>query len=314
MSLDRLARVALAVTLFVILWGALVRATGSGAGCGAHWPTCDGQVLPTPKSVEMAIEFTHRATSGLSLLLVVWLFARVRGERPKRHPARSAAFASLILILVEALIGAGLVLFELVDQDASLARALVMGAHLVNTLFLLAALTATALWTSESETPRVEPPPAEARWFVACAALILVTGFGGAIAALGDTLFPAKTLAEGLAGDLSPASHWLLRVRVLHPATALATAAALLVLSHRIRAGTRDARSRGRAMWVAALALGQTLFGLVNLLLLAPIAMQIGHLLLADLLWIAFVALYVARRSEGVRGDFPPSAALALAA
>ncbi len=32
--------------VLVALWGAYVRATGSGAGCGSHWPTCNGEILP----------------------------------------------------------------------------------------------------------------------------------------------------------------------------------------------------------------------------------------------------------------------------
>src|SRR5829696_8162535 len=104
----------LAYNLLVILWGAYVRATGSGAGCGSHWPLCNGEVVPRAAAAQTLIEFTHRATSGLALLAVVALVAWVFQAFPRRHPARKGAASSLVLILTEAAVGAGLVLFELV--------------------------------------------------------------------------------------------------------------------------------------------------------------------------------------------------------
>src|SRR5215467_12703113 len=63
----------LAYNVAVIAWGAFVRASGSGAGCGRHWPLCNGEVVPRPTSVATVIEATHRATSGLALVGVVGL-------------------------------------------------------------------------------------------------------------------------------------------------------------------------------------------------------------------------------------------------
>ena len=109
--------------LLVVAWGAYVRATGSGAGCGKHWPLYDGVVIPRAQSIEMAIEFTHRVSSGLSLLAVVGLFVWAIRIYPRGHRVRRGAGAVMILIVTEALLGAGLVLFELVADNATMVRA-----------------------------------------------------------------------------------------------------------------------------------------------------------------------------------------------
>ena len=147
----RLARYAWLVLLYnlaVIAWGAYVRATGSGAGCGAHWPLCNGEVLVRPQTVEMLIEFSHRATSGLALISVVVMFFWAKRLSPPGHPVRLGANLSLGFMLSEAALGAGLVLFQLVADDASVARAFAVAAHLLNTFLLLAALTLSVFWAS----------------------------------------------------------------------------------------------------------------------------------------------------------------------
>src|SRR5512136_1928461 len=146
MRLTRFAWLVLAWNVAVILWGAFVRASGSGAGCGAHWPLCNGEVVPRAPALETMVEFMHRATSGIALLLVVALAAWVFRARPKGHPARRAAGASVVFILVEAAVGAALVLFGLVAENDSVARALFMAGHLANTFVLLACLTLAAHW------------------------------------------------------------------------------------------------------------------------------------------------------------------------
>jgi cytochrome c oxidase assembly protein subunit 15 len=284
MPAARLARLAwsvLGLNLLVILWGAVVRATGSGAGCGSHWPLCDGEVVPRAPSVEKLIEYAHRASSGLALAAVVALAVAAFGALPKRHPARRAAAWALGIILLEAALGAGLVLFGLVARDASPARAVVMAVHLVNTLFLLAALALAAWFAGGHPAPRFGGRRgATALWSGTLAALA-IAGASGAVAALGDTLWPARTLGEALAQDLSPTAHALVRLRIAHPAVAIA--AAVLVLALAARWQGPWARAAG------ALALVQIGLGVANVALLAPVALQIAHLATADLTWIATV-------------------------
>ena len=198
--LSRLAWLVLGWNIAVVLWGAFVRATGSGAGCGAHWPLCNGEVLPRAPALETMIELTHRVTSGVALLAVVYLAFRVFAAKPARHPARQAAAASVLFILSEAAVGAGLVLFRLVADNESVARALFMGVHLMNTFVLLACLALTAHWSSNDVRPRLATRRA---WPLAtAAAALLLVGTSGAIAALGDTLYPSRSILGGLAADV----------------------------------------------------------------------------------------------------------------
>lgn len=291
MSLALYAALVLAANVLVILWGAYVRATGSGAGCGDHWPLCNGEVLPRNPEIETLIEFTHRATSGIALLLVVGLVIWTWRARPAGDRLRFWAGASGVLILVEALLGAGLVLFRLVADDASTARAFAMMAHLVNTFALLAALGLTTRWARQPATPRTSTRgPVPVLLAVAMAGLVAVAVTGG-VAALGNTLFPVRTLAEGLEQDFSPTSHFLLRLRVLHPFLGVGfgvlTAAVAAVTA--FRSGAQ--RVLALAGVVLSLVIVQIFCGFANLLLLAPVWLQLVHLLLADALWIAVVLL-----------------------
>ena len=293
----------------VILWGAFVRATGSGAGCGAHWPLCNGEVLPRAPALATIIEFTHRATSGVALLAVAFLALRVFRAKPKGHPARRAAAASVLFILSEAAVGAGLVLFRLVADNESVARALFMAVHLMNTFVLLACLTLTAHLCSTDSRPRLAPRRA---WPLAAAALaLLLVGTSGAVAALGDTLYPARSLLGGLAADVSPTAHFIVRLRIAHPLLALVGAVAIALAAGYVLRARPGARTRRCSWALLGLVLLQLLVGLANVALLAPVWMQLVHLLLADLVWIAFVLMAV--RSLSPERP-PPEAALAVAA
>jgi heme A synthase len=290
--LVRYAWFTLAFTVFVILLGAVVRATGSGAGCGSNWPTCNGGVLPLSGTTEEAIEFTHRATSGLSLLLVAGLYVSVRRAFERGSPVRKAAFLSGVFILTEALIGAGLVLFEWVAEDTSVARAVSVGLHLINTFLLLGALALTAWWLRGGAVPAGPVSRAHRRPFVIGAGLLLVVGAMGAITALGDTLFPADSLIDGLRDDFSTAEHFLVRLRWIHPILAVGTGWYLAGVG-RSRSTTGSAAARRLGTLVTSIVIVQIVAGVVNVLLLAPLWMQVVHLLLADTLWIAFVFLAV---------------------
>lgn len=300
----RLAWAVLAYNLLVIAWGAFVRATGSGAGCGAHWPLCNGEVVPRAPTAETLIELSHRLTSGLDGLLVLGLVVLAFRWFPRRHPVRTAVVLGFFFLLVEGAIGAGLVLFEMVAANESIARAWWMAAHLVNTFVLLGMLTLTALWARPEEAATggtgrgrrfalVFAARDPAAWLLAGAfAGMMVLGASGGVAALGDTLFPAASFREGLAQDFSPTAHLLVRLRVLHPVLALGVGVYLVAAATMV-AALRPARPavRRAAHLVAGLFVAQIAVGLVNLALAAPVWLQLVHLLMADLVWIALVVL-----------------------
>lgn len=286
----RFSHFTLAAVIGVILWGAYVRATGSGAGCGSHWPTCNGQVIPRAPSTATIIEFTHRATSGVAFFLVLGQLIWALRAFPRRHPARWAAAAGMALMLSEALIGAGLVIFERVAGDKSVARAAWTASHLSNTFALVAALVLAGWFATPRTPPSEQRPRLSIGLLVALVGTVLVA-VSGAIAALGDTLFPVRSFAEGWQQDLSPTAHLFVRLRVLHPLLAVIVGAGLLVLCGALVTSDRPRGIRAPATLAAGLVLLQLATGLVNLALLAPIPLQIVHLLVADLLWIALVRL-----------------------
>lgn len=285
----RFAWTVLIVTLAVILWGAFVRATGSGAGCGSNWPTCNGEVVPRDASIETLIEFTHRVTSGIALLMVVALAIRAWRLFGSRHRVWRAAQMSLVFMLTEAAIGAGIVLFELVADNASMARALFMAVHLGNTFLLLAALTLTVYWSAGGApiAPGADGP--RARLALASLTGALFIGVSGAVAALGDTLFPAESLGEAIRQDLSPTSHILIQLRISHPLIAILVSLLLLYFIGTVRKDRQRSAAKKYANWLNLLIFVQIVLGAVNIILLAPVWMQLVHLLVADLLWITLV-------------------------
>ncbi len=286
----RFAWVTLAYTLGVILWGAYVRASGSGAGCGDHWPLCNGVAIPRDASVATLIEYSHRLTSGLALLFVVALLVWVWRVCAAGHPARKGAVLGVLFMLLEAAIGAGIVLFQYVADNESMARALWMAVHLTNTFILIGWITLTAWWLSGGAPMSAAGRRGTVLGLAAAAIGLILVGSSGAVAALGDTLFPHGSLAEALEADLSPASHLLIRLRFLHPTFAVLTAVGLIFGAPRL-ARNAGAPARRLAATVALLSGLQLFLGAVNVILLAPVWMQMVHLLAADLVWIAFVLM-----------------------
>jgi cytochrome c oxidase assembly protein subunit 15 len=292
-SLGRLAKFSWAVLIYnigVILWGAYVRASGSGAGCGEHWPLCNGVAIPRDPTAATLIEFSHRITSGLALIGVVVLLVWVWRACAPGHPARRGAAWTVVFMLTEAAVGAGLVLFQLVADNATMARAMFMAVHLLNTFVLLGWLTLTAWWLSGGGALSVRGRGGRTLAFSVATLGLLLVGVSGAVAALGNTLYPDGSLAEGLAADLSPTSHFLIRLRILHPTFAVLTGVGLLFGASRLATNRGVAAARlGRT--VATLAAVQLALGALNVIMLAPVWMQLVHLLVADLLWITFVLL-----------------------
>ncbi len=277
--------------LLVIMWGAYVRASGSGAGCGSHWPLCNGEVVPRTPTMATIVEFSHRLTSGLALLLVVGLVVYAWRSYEKRNPVRFLAALSIFFMLTEALVGAGLVLFEYVALNKSVARAWWMGAHLLNTFILLGCLTLTA-WVATSGQ-RLKLAGQGRLRILSLLAIIatLVVGVSGAISALGATLFPVTSVAEGLRQDLSPTAHVLVRLRIYHPIIASVVSMLLVITAVAVRTWRKGRWPRSFSRWLIALVNFQFAIGLVNLLLHAPIPLQIIHLLFSDLIWMVLILL-----------------------
>jgi len=291
-ALRRFAWAVLAYFIAVILWGALVRATGSGAGCGEHWPLCNGTVLQHSPNVDTIIEFTHRVTSGISFFSAVGLLAWTFAGTVRGHLARAASVAVVAFTLIEAILGALLVKLGLTAQSQSPLRAPYLALHLTNTLLLLAALTLTAHFLSRTRgytrnTVRLIAPAGA----TAAVITVLIVGVTGSLAALGDTLFPASSISAALAQDFSPTSAWLVRWRWTHPTIAFFASVFLIWLL--VRASRRSAHwdNRGLSALVLILLAVQYLLGVLDVFLLAPVWLQVAHLLGADVLWTALVVL-----------------------
>jgi heme A synthase len=286
----------LAFSIAVVLWGAGVRATGSGAGCGDNWPLCNGGWIPRASQLHTIIEFTHRVTSGPMLgLLVIGLVALAFRLFPRRHAVRRFASLALLFTVTEALIGAALVLLGHVAANTSPNRASTLAIHLVNTMVLLACLALTAWFAAASANGRTGPSTEKpvSRTLLGFALLAFLTiGVTGAIAALGDTLFPSSSLAQGIRQDLLPSAHIFVRLRIWHPIVAGLLGCFLIGLAIGIVIYKKPAAvARRLALAVAFLTLVQTALGAMNVLLLAPVWMQITHLFVADLLWLALVLM-----------------------
>lgn len=281
----------LAFNLAVVAWGAFVRASGSGAGCGSHWPLCNGQVVPVDAHTATLIEFTHRVTSGMALILVVTLTIRAWRLFPRGHAARTGAAWAMAFMISEALVGAGLVLLGLVADNSSIARAVVLGIHLVNTFFLLAFITLPAWWGAGRPRPHPSSDPALSTLLLVGVVGTLAVGVAGAITALGDTLFPVATLAEGVRQDFSATAHFLIRLRVIHPVLAVVLGFYLLMVAAVVRRRRSDASSRNLANALILLFLAQLAIGAFNIALHAPVWMQLVHLMMADAVWLTLILL-----------------------
>lgn len=276
--------------VIVIIWGAFVRATGSGAGCGDNWPLCNGEVIPRPERIETLIEFSHRVTSGLALLAVAALLIWAFRAYPKGHIVRKGAAWSMFFMVLEALIGAALVLLQYVAFNISLGRAIWMAGHLVNTFLLLAALTLTAWWAQGGQPLRLRDQGAVG-WTLLLAFIgMLMLGMSGAITALGDTLV--------ITGGISPAENalvaTLVELRILHPIIAfgvgaLVGLAAWIVMSRR---PGRTTQQLGRLL--IGLYVVQLLAGALNVALRAPVWLQLVHLAFTSVIWILLVMLAAA--------------------
>jgi cytochrome c oxidase assembly protein subunit 15 len=286
-------------TLLVILWGAWVRISHSGDGCGDHWPLCHGEFIPGTSNFvpeqKTWVEYSHRLMSGTFGLVVIWFFWRARKIFPSEHPVRKAALAVLIFMITEALLGAKLVLMGLVMQNDSPMRAFSMSAHMLNSLLLVGAVA--LLWELSRQGRWQLRDVSQGQKFLrrprslvrVTLGLFLVLAVSGAIASLASTLFPSQSLLEGLKQDLNPDSHFLIRWRVLHPALGLLLGGGLSLMAWMTSQLTSTPSLKRSSLRLSMIAAGAVVFGGLTLLSLAPNWMKLAHLLMAHTLWISVV-------------------------
>ncbi|MCE7980178.1 MAG: heme A synthase [Caldilinea sp. CFX5] len=277
----------LGYNILVILWGAVVRATGSGAGCGSHWPLCQGEVIPRAPAIETLIELSHRLTSGVALIVVVLLVIWALRLYPKGHFVRKWAWTSLFFIFVEALLGAGLVLFEYVAFDQSVARAYWMAGHLVNTFLLLAALTLTAWGATYGQSWRWRGQGMIGGLLVVAWLALLLLGASGAVTALGDTL----AIHGGISPTESALVAQLVALRIYHPLLAVLVGIVLVAIAWVVMNRRPGPATQRWGRWLIGIFALELVLGVINVALKAPVWMQVLHLLVADLLWIALILL-----------------------
>ena len=286
----KFAWLTLAYNVIVILWGVFLRASYSGDGCGQHWVTCQGEFIPTAPELKTVIEFSHRVTTTIAGFVVIGLVVWALRAFGRGSIVRKLAVMSLVFIIVEGLIGRGLVLTGNTAENWTPTRPYWTAGHLINTFVLLAFLALTA-WTASSRRSFTFQRPKKQLLLIGVGiAAILFVGVSGSMAALTNMLFPSGTLAEGLAKDFDASSHYLLRLRMSHPILSILTGVYIFFLSGWLRNWSgREAEVVRWSNRLSVIVLVQLAFGAATLLMLAPIVMQLGHLLLADLVWISMV-------------------------
>jgi len=292
----RLAWISLVANVVVILQGAIVRITGSGAGCGSHWPTCNGEIVPLQPTLEAGIEFSHRLLSFAVLVIGAWLLVRALRTRRERPGLATFAGLAMAFLVIEALIGAATVLLGLTGDNTSVARGVWVAGHLVNSLVLIGMLSATVVY-ARRDAPnyplRIGRQGALAAVLGVALLAALVLSFTGGIAAMGNTIFPSESLAAGIRADFDPNSHPLIRLRILHPLIAIAVGTYLFIglgLSWWLKPVPEARRT---AQVLLGVYLAQLVVGVFNLALLGPFVLQLLHLLMAVLAFGLLAAVTV---------------------
>ena len=293
LSTVKLAWLTLSVNLLIILQGAVVRATGSGAGCGSHWPLCNGAVVPLAPTTETLVEYSHRLLSLGALVLGGWLLSRAYRTRRDNQALFGAATASFVFLILEALLGAATVLLGLTGENATLGRGIIVATHLVNSMLLVGSLTLTLIYARRGApgAPKLRGQSLVGITLSVGLIGMLLLIFTGGIAAMGNTIFPPESLATGFRADFDPASHLLIRLRVLHPLIAISVGLYLFLslgLSWWLKP-VLQARHIARVLF--GVYLTQMVVGTLNLAFLGPVVLQLLHLLLAVLAFALLSAL-----------------------
>jgi len=301
-QLHRFAQFLLLYTLLVILWGAWVRISHSGDGCGASWPLCHGQMIPAAAQKKTWVEFSHRITSGLFGLLVIYLYLVGRKLTPKGTLLRKALFAVFVFTITEALLGAKLVLFGLVGNNDSFFRLFAMGLHQVNSLILSGSVALVALFSSDlpakasQQIQAVDKQKPLPKWWLGFIGLFFIVAITGAFASLSSTLFPSTSVWEGIAKDFAADAHYLLRLRISHPILATLIGGGLALFFWYKSDEEPNVVLKKTSLQASLFFVGAVVFGYLTLFSLAPIWMKVSHLLIAHLVWIVLLRWYVLKK------------------
>ena len=280
MKLSSLANAGLTTSILSILAGAIVRATGSGDGCGASWPTCNGRVIPSLGTSSEIIEFSHRSISGVLLIVTLLLFVKSKDpDTPLLH--KKIINYLTFFVLLEAAIGAVIVIYEWVGLNSSLPRIIAVPLHLVNTFALLGFYTLIFYLLRESENKLSNF--FDKRIKIAFV-LFFLTGATGSITALADVLFPSASFVEGFIEDFDSTSEVLTRLRILHPFVSTILSIFLFSESNRFKKEFAIDTSIIKVLVIVGVILG-----VLNVVSNIILPLSILHLLLADLLWITYV-------------------------
>ena len=279
-NLEKLISFNILLAIFIIIWGAWVRLSGSGAGCGDHWPLCNGEIVPLGPSLKTIIEYVHRLTSGIFGITIFASLYMANKVYPKRHFGRLFAYSSLFFTITEALIGAILVKKGLVVDNDSALRAWVIGFHLINTFVLLSSLIAQLYFSLNPNFEFQKPHSKKIMVSILLGLIFILVGATGAISALGNTLFPETSLIQGVLKDFNTTSHFLIRLRIFHPIFAILLFGLIQWFCH--DQGKKIYKALSHTSWIAVL------FGAINWILLAPKWGALLHLFIADFLWCLF--------------------------
>ena len=280
MIINKLSLYGLVVSIFSIIAGAIVRATGSGDGCGSSWPTCNGEIIPKFDTSSELIEFSHRSISGILLIITLIIFVKsFKDEVPILQ--KKIIWFLTFFVLLEALIGAVIVIYEWVGLNSSPPRIIAVPLHLVNTFGLLGTYTLLFHLTKNSKTNLINFFD---RGFKIGLFLFLLSGTTGSIAALADAIFPSESFIAGLAEDFDSKSQILTRLRILHPLFASALSVYLYSEANRLQSEYKVIAKNIKLLIFLGVFLG-----VLNVVSNIILPLSILHLLIADLLWIVYV-------------------------
>lgn len=256
-------------TLLVIAWGAWVRISHSGNGCGDHWPLCNGDFIPNLEIKKTLVEYSHRLMSGAYGLIVLWIFYFFHRRKNTHLLSKKMSLYLLAFMILEALLGALLVKQNLVTVNDSIFRLVAMSLHQLNSFLLTG--TTYLLYKSVSQDLNIR--------FTKLNISFLILAVSGAVASLAGTLFPSTSILEGILKDFSEHSHLFVRLRILHPVFALLSISSIIYWLN-----TKANNSKADTHLAIKLFLAMAV-GIITLITLSPIWLKIAHLMIAHFIW-----------------------------